>query len=84
MAQLWGARKNKPNMNYEKLSRALRYYYDGDMICKVHGKRFVYKFVCDLKEVLGYSASELSKQVAEAEQRSLARGGIGTYNLGIL
>ena len=84
VAQLWGARKNKPNMNYEKLSRALRYYYDGDMICKVHGKRFVYKFVCDLKEVLGYSASELSKQVAEAEQRSLARGGIGTYNLGIL
>ena len=55
--------------------RALRYYYDGDMICKVHGKRFVYKFVCDLKEVLGYSASELSKRVEEAEQRSLARAG---------
>jgi GA-binding protein transcription factor alpha len=32
VAQLWGSRKNKPNMNYEKLSRALRYYYDGDMI----------------------------------------------------
>jgi len=74
VAQLWGARKNKPNMNYEKLSRALRYYYDGDMICKVHGKRFVYKFVCDLKELLGYSASELSKQVDEAGRRSAARG----------
>ena len=76
VAQLWGARKNKPNMNYEKLSRALRYYYDGDMICKVHGKRFVYKFVCDLKQLLGYSASELSRLVEEAERRSLARGGL--------
>ena len=75
VAQLWGARKNKPNMNYEKLSRALRYYYDGDMICKVHGKRFVYKFVCDLKELLGYSACELSKLVEEAERRSMQRTG---------
>lgn len=41
VAQLWGERKNKPTMNYEKLSRALRYYYDGDMISKVHGKRYV-------------------------------------------
>lgn len=63
VAQLWGERKNKPTMNYEKLSRALRYYYDGDMISKVHGKRFVYKFVCDLKQLLGYSAVELARLV---------------------
>ncbi|PIK33872.1 putative GA-binding protein alpha chain [Apostichopus japonicus] len=66
VAQKWGARKNKHSMNYEKLSRALRYYYDGDMIAKVHGKRFVYKFVCNLKELIGYDASELKKLVNEA------------------
>ena len=69
VAQLWGERKNKPHMNYEKLSRALRYYYDGDMISKVHGKRFVYKFVCDLKQLLGFSAEELNKLVTECESK---------------
>lgn len=68
VAQLWGMRKNKPSMNYEKLSRALRYYYDGDMISKVQGKRFVYKFVCDLKQLLGYSAAELSRLVDEGRR----------------
>ena len=78
VAQLWGTRKNKPNMNYEKLSRALRYYYEGDMINKVQGKRFVYKFVCDLKGLIGYSASELNSLVIEAEQK--AKGSISVFD----
>ncbi|XP_002071985.3 DNA-binding protein Ets97D [Drosophila willistoni] len=65
VARLWGEKKNKPAMNYEKLSRALRYYYDGDMISKVSGKRFAYKFDCDLKLLIGYDACELSKRVNE-------------------
>ena len=55
-----------------------RYYYDGDMISKVQGKRFVYKFVCDLKSLIGYTASELNSLVIEAEQRAL--GSISTFN----
>ncbi|KAG9486171.1 hypothetical protein GDO78_008973 [Eleutherodactylus coqui] len=50
-----------------------RYYYDGDMICKVQGKRFVYKFVCDLKTLIGYSAAELSRLVSECEQKKMAK-----------
>lgn len=45
VARLWGMRKNKTNMNYDKLSRALRYYYDKNIIKKVSGQKFVYKFV---------------------------------------
>ncbi|KHN73905.1 ETS domain-containing protein Elk-1 [Toxocara canis] len=45
VAQLWGQRKSKPHMNYDKLSRALRYYYDKNIIKKVIGQKFVYRFV---------------------------------------
>ncbi|XP_076321313.1 transcriptional regulator ERG homolog [Tachypleus tridentatus] len=44
VARRWGARKSKPNMNYDKLSRALRYYYDKNIMTKVQGKRYTYKF----------------------------------------
>jgi len=45
VARRWGERKSKPSMNYDKLSRALRYYYDKKIMCKVPGKKFVYQFV---------------------------------------
>lgn len=45
VARRWGIRKNKPKMNYEKLSRGLRYYYDKNIIHKTAGKRYVYRFV---------------------------------------
>jgi hypothetical protein len=35
VARKWGERKSKPNMNYDKLSRALRYYYDKNIMTKV-------------------------------------------------
>ncbi|XP_071516361.1 transforming protein p54/c-ets-1-like isoform X1 [Panulirus ornatus] len=63
VARLWGMRKNKPKMNYEKLSRGLRYYYDKNIIHKTAGKRYVYRFVCDLQSLLGYSPEELHAMV---------------------
>ncbi|KAM4796940.1 protein C-ets-2 [Rhinophrynus dorsalis] len=59
VARRWGKRKNKPKMNYEKLSRGLRYYYDKNIIHKTSGKRYVYRFVCDLHNLLGYTPEEL-------------------------
>eukprot|EP00095_Tigriopus_kingsejongensis_P008679 maker-scaffold72_size415059-snap-gene-3.18 protein:Tk08679 transcript:maker-scaffold72_size415059-snap-gene-3.18-mRNA-1 annotation:"GH10509" len=44
VAKQWGVRKAKPNMNYDKLSRALRYYYDKNILTKIPGKRYAYKF----------------------------------------
>uniref|UniRef100_A0A673SUP0 ETS proto-oncogene 2, transcription factor n=1 Tax=Suricata suricatta TaxID=37032 RepID=A0A673SUP0_SURSU len=59
VARRWGKRKNKPKMNYEKLSRGLRYYYDKNIIHKTSGKRYVYRFVCDLQHLLGFTPEEL-------------------------
>ncbi|XP_026760804.2 transforming protein p54/c-ets-1 isoform X3 [Galleria mellonella] len=59
VARRWGIRKNKPKMNYEKLSRGLRYYYDKNIIHKTAGKRYVYRFVCDLQSLLGISPEQL-------------------------
>ena len=63
VARRWGSRKNKPKMNYEKLSRGLRYYYDKNIIHKVPGKRYVYRFVCDLESMLGTSFAELQQEL---------------------
>ena len=72
VARRWGARKNKPKMNYEKLSRGLRYYYDKNIIHKVPGKRYVYRFVCDLESMLGMSFTELQLKL-KGETESDAR-----------
>ena len=65
VARRWGIRKNKPKMNYEKLSRGLRYYYDKNIICKTAGKRYVYRFTCDLEALLGVDPEKFFKLIGK-------------------
>lgn len=44
VAKMWGERKQNPKMTYEKLSRAMRYYYKSKVLLPVFGRRLVYKF----------------------------------------
>lgn len=55
VAKMWGFRKGKSEMTYDKMSRALRYYYGKRRIEKQRGKLFRYRFDCDLMDLTGHS-----------------------------
>ncbi|XP_042310332.1 ETS domain-containing protein Elk-1 isoform X2 [Sceloporus undulatus] len=91
VARLWGLRKNKTNMNYDKLSRALRYYYDKNIIRKVSGQKFVYKFVSypELSSMEGVKEEGATKRPEQIQSETKVgdgafgpskapRGGAGT------
>lgn len=42
VARLWGVQKNRPAMNYDKLSRSLRYYYEKGIMQKVMADKDIY------------------------------------------
>ncbi|XP_016079154.1 PREDICTED: transcription factor ETV7 [Miniopterus natalensis] len=45
LARLWGNHKNRVNMTYEKMSRALRHYYKLNIIKKEPGQKLVFRFL---------------------------------------
>ncbi|KAM9752812.1 transcription factor ETV7 isoform 2-T2 [Menidia menidia] len=45
LARLWGNHKNRDNMTYEKMSRALRHYYKLNIIKKERGQKLLFRFL---------------------------------------
>ncbi|XP_077170279.1 ETS translocation variant 4 isoform X3 [Paroedura picta] len=67
VARLWGIQKNRPAMNYDKLSRSLRYYYEKGIMQKVAGERYVYKFVCEPEALFSLAFPDNHRPSLKAE-----------------
>ncbi|XP_025083105.1 ETS translocation variant 1-like isoform X3 [Pomacea canaliculata] len=74
VARRWGMQKNRPAMNYDKLSRSLRYYYEKGIMQKVAGERYVYKFVCDPEALFSMAMPDSHRPFLKTDMVS---GGVG-------
>ncbi|XP_007892361.1 transcription factor ETV7 isoform X1 [Callorhinchus milii] len=52
LARLWGSHKNRVNMTYEKMSRALRHYYKLNIIKKEPGQKLLFRFLKTPGEII--------------------------------
>ena len=67
LAKKWGVYKHKSAMNYDKMSRAMRYYYRREIFDKISG-RLVYKFTENImKQIQAYRPSEVPESESESE-----------------
>ncbi|XP_039235636.1 transcription factor ETV7 [Pipra filicauda] len=70
LAQLWGNHKNRMNMTYEKMSRALRHYYKLNIIKKEPGQKLLFRFLKTPGEIVHEKSSKLEQLENEDHEDS--------------
>ncbi|KAK1338480.1 hypothetical protein QTO34_001597 [Cnephaeus nilssonii] len=70
LARLWGNHKNRVNMTYEKMSRALRHYYKLNIIRKEPGQKLLFRFL----KLPGEPARDQGSRPEQLQSREQGQG----------